>query len=312
MTRFVWLLLLVAAPASAQNAWDPPGQTGFRRPDGWEQAPRSGGSVELGFWTNSADTVLGDVEATSVSGLARAGVVIEEVFEIGAVGGWAWGEVDTAFGAGDAASAANPLVSGTFIFSDTRFRLRAGFGLGIPAVPNESAARGAAFYGSATRGLTELWLWAPARFSMVPSFSIEAMPADFFYVDAAVRMGILIPVEDEQSAILGDPDNGEVDLVVDTQATVGFRHDLVMIGLRFRSVFLPTVREEDDQAQMSLEPFIRLTAGVDARSALVFGELRLLMNLDDELGFAFDELQCGLGDKCRGVWGMFVAFGGGV
>lgn len=314
--RFVAILLvlLIAAPLSAQNAWDPPGQAGFRRPDGWAQPPRSGGSVELGLWTNSASTLLGDVDATAVSGLARAGVVIEEIVEVGAVFGWAWGEIDTTLGDRDAASAANPMLSASFLANDPRFRLRAGCGFAFPAAPNEGQAATAAFYGSAIRGMSELWLWSPARFSIVPMFSIEAMPADFFYVDAAVRTGILIPVEDDQPGVLGDPDRGEADFVVDTQATVGFRHDYVLIALRYRTTFLPTVREEDDQAQVSLEPFIRLTAGVDPTSStLLFGELRLLMNLDEELGFAFDELSCPtLGDKCRGVWGVFVSFGGGV
>jgi hypothetical protein len=315
-TALLSAVLCAAAPAAAQNAWDPPSYSGFRRLDQWPQPPRSGGSVEIGFWTASrAAGGGGATNATSVSGLLRAGVVISEVFEIGAVAGWGWSELllDPFGSEREAASASNPLISGTFIAGEQRWRLRAGLGVTIPAAPNDNDARYPAFYASATRGLSELWLWAPARVSIVPMFSFEAIPFDFFYFDAAVRAGILIPIANDYPAVMGDPDS-EVDFVIDTQVTLGFRHDAILIGARFRSVFLPTLRSDDDQAQLSLEPLVRITGMIDTSSGLLFGELRLMMNLDHELGFAFAELSCpnGSGDRCRGVWGVFLAIGGGA
>jgi hypothetical protein len=311
-------VLLLSSPALAQNAWDPPSHEGFRRPDGWPRAPRSGASVEIGFWTAGREIpLLGTEERlTSVSGLARAGLVIAEVFEIGVIGGWAWGSWALDPFSDEAATAANPLVSGTFIASDDRYRLRVGAGVTIPAAPNDAQARYAGFYGAASRGLSELWLWAPARLSIVPSFSFEAVPANFFYVDAGVQLAVMIPVEDDFAAVVdGSEDPGEVDFVIQPFATLGFRHDAVLVAARFRTVFLPTLRGENDQAQMSLEPFVRLTGTIDTSASLLFGEIRLMMNLDDELGFAFDELRCDPSfatQRCRGVWGVFLAFGGGA
>ncbi|MEC7525666.1 MAG: hypothetical protein VYE22_37635 [Myxococcota bacterium] len=281
---------LLTSPAAAQRRVE-------HAPD--RLAPlTSGGSVELGFHTRG----IGRTRVDGVSGLLRLRFVFDQTIEIGATAGWAWAGIQNFFGFldGDAASAANPLIYGGLVLHDDHtWRLRLTGGLAFPAAPNEDQAALAAWTAASMRGYEELWLWAPARLTVVPGVQAEAVPVEFLYLEGTVRSGFLFPLEDRAS-IVGDTP-GEVDVSIETRFTAAFHHPNVLGGGRFRAVFLPTVDESRDQAQLSMDLFLRGIGRV--YGAELFGEWRLTMNLDDELGFAFDQ---------GGVWGMFFVFGGGL
>ena len=126
-------------------------------------------------------------------------------------------------------------------------------------------------------------------------------------VEGGLQLGSLFPVQNDAPAVLGD-DPGQVDVAIQTRVGVGFRHDFFLGGVRFRGVFLPTVA--NDQAQTSMELFARGTWAA-SRALELFGEWRLNMNLDRDLGFAFDQLSCNGDGRCGGVWGMFFVVGAG-
>ncbi|MGE0786133.1 MAG: BamA/TamA family outer membrane protein [Sandaracinaceae bacterium] len=306
--RSAWLAraLLCAAATSllpvtalAQPAWDTPSSSGF------DLVPRTGAAGDIGFWAAGRS----DQRVGSISGLLRTGLVLEEVFELGLTAGWAW----TDFGAdpigitdGDHGAAANPFISGVGIVGEQRWRLRFGGGVGIPASLTSQEARYAQFYGGAIRGMSELWLWAADRVSVVGTLQLQLVPVDFLYIEASAQPALMIstrtgdpmtnvdllPQEVAESAAL------DLDATIDTHAAIAIRHDNVMGGLRFRAVFNPTF--ETNQEQLSLEAFVRGTYRIQGTSIELFAELRTLANLDRSLGFAYDEL---------GVWGTNLAFG---
>jgi hypothetical protein len=307
----VCFVLTVGSIAHAQTAaWDPPTHAGFTEP------ARSGGGVELGFWTANRNETFFDASASVVNGLLRGAVVIDNLIEVGLVAGWGWGRLDLDFGifggsTTEAATAADPLVYGGVVLGDQQWRLRVGGGIALPAAPSEGNATSVAYYSAATHGLGELWLWAPQRLSIVAYAIVEAVPVEYLYIEGALRPAVLIPVESDTSAVPGD-NAGDADFVVDASIAVGFRHDFVLAGVRVRGVFLPTIDDSLDQAQTSMEIFLRGTFPVEQIEGLMaFGEWRLVMNLDDDLGFAFDQLDCPTANACGGVWGMFFAFGVG-
>lgn len=285
------LTCLLTAPAAAQRRVEV-------APD--RLAPlTSEGSVELGFFTGAIEPVRVD----AVSGLLRARLVFEQTIELGLVAGWGWAELDgTPFGLldGDAASAANPLLYGGLVLHDDHtWRVRLNGGLALPAAPDDGAAASAAGANAATRGLSELWLWAPSRLSIVPGAQIEAVPVEFLYLEGTLRTGFLFPLADRATVAFDTP--GEVDVSIESQFTAAFHHPNVLGGGRLRAVFIPTLDEDRDRAQLSMDLFVRGIGRVN--DAELFAEWRLLMNLDDDLGFAFDQGK---------VWGMFFVFGGGL
>ena len=282
------LTCLLTAPAAAQRRVEV-------APD--RLAPlTSEGSVELGFFTGS----VGALGVDGVSGLLRARLVFDQTIEVGLVAGWGWAEVDIGGVSADAASAANPLLYGGLVLHDDHtWRVRLNGGFALPAAPDEDRAAGVVGVNAATRGLAELWLWAPSRLSVVPGAQIEAVPVEFLYLEGSLRTGLLFPLA-ERPTIAGDT-AGEVDVSIESQFTAAFHHPNVLGGGRLRAVFIPTLDEDRDRAQLSMDLFVRGIGRVN--DAELFAEWRLLMNLDDDLGFAFDQGK---------VWGMFFVFGGGL
>jgi hypothetical protein len=258
--------------------------------------PRSGGSLELGFWTAGLED---GGRLGSISGLLRLGIVLERAVDVRLTLGGAYGDLDqAALGLGDSAGAfANPSLSAYGLFGEQRWRLRLGGGLAFPGVPSSPQAAQAAFFAAATQGLRELWLWTPQGLTPTVGASLEAMPVDYLYLDAAVSAGTLFAVGDEP-AVPGEAER-IVDLSIDASAAVGLRHDHVFGGVRGRGVFNPTFQDVDP-VQWSLELFARGSGPLPDTPLEVFGEIRFFTNLDPPLGFAFDP---------GGVWGLFVAAG---
>src|SRR5262245_53186998 len=117
----VTFVLNAGSIAHAQYAaWDPPSPNGFVEP------PRSGGEVELGFWTSSRNDTFVDTGISNVNGVLRAAVVIDQLIELGVVAGWGWGrfDVDTFFGrlTYEAATAADPLLYAGAVIRDDKWR----------------------------------------------------------------------------------------------------------------------------------------------------------------------------------------------
>lgn len=279
-------LLVTPIAARAQPAWDTPSRRGF------ELVPRSGANIELGFWTlrNEAS------QLAALSGLLRAGLVLDESFEIGLTAGWVWAVLSPVEGVlsgahGDHGAAANPQFSFTGIFGERSVRLRLGGGFTIPATPTGADARTAAFFGSGIRGYSELWLWTADRGSLLLDVSLQLVPVEMLYLELSARgagMFTIAPqslAAPQQEDFIGEEDAySNVDASIDLAAAIGIRGDNVLGGIRFRQVFNPTFR--DDQAQSSLELFLRATGRVEPTSIELFGELRLLANLDDPYGVA--------------------------
>ncbi len=290
-----------ASPAAAQPRWDTPSARGF------ELVPRSGAAGELTMWAAAAE---GEDQVGHLSGLLRAGLVLEQVLEIGLVAGWAWTDFDQqrdALGAiGNHGAAANTLLSVMGVAGEQRWRFRFGAGATIPAGLTSSDARLASFYGAAVRGGSELWLWAADRVSAVGLLQLQLMPLDFFYLELGAEGAAMFSVYTGEASTA--PDNvaqavalstgGDVDATIQLRAAAALRDDNFMGGLRFRSVITPTL--DANTTQSSLEAFLRGTLRLDDSSIELFAEASFLVNLDPPLGFAFEPL---------GVWGAGLSFG---
>lgn len=290
-----WLLgvLCLAAPAHAQPAWDTPSPRGFT------EVPRSGGLVELGFWQASRD----DTALASFSVLGRLGLVLERTTEIRFTYGFTYGDLDEEiFGQAEAWTTGNPMISVLPVIGDQNVRLRLGGGIAIPVIQDRDAERNAAFFASGSRGLSEVWLWAPERLGLVPELSLEWVPGEPFYFEGSVRPGVMIALDDDVGLLPPeDNEDGEnidpIDLVVETTLGAGLRHEHVLGGVRLRAIFSPTLAMES--VQTSAEVFARVT-GMITDSIELFGEARLNVALDPNLGFGFTEL---------GFWGAFLSIG---
>lgn len=270
--------------------WDPPSSRGF------ELMPRSGGSYEMGFWTAGLSD---GGRLTSLSGLLRLGIVLERAVELRLSGGWAWGDLDrNELGVdGDAGAFANPMVSVFGITGEQRWRLRFGGGLALPGVPSTRQAAWAAYFASATRGLEQLWLWAPQGLTPVLEVSLETVPIDYLYLEADVAAGSIFPVGNQP--VVPRETERIVDLSIDASAAIGLRHDNFLGGARWRTIFNPTFQDVDP-IQSSVELFARGTGRLTNPPLEIFGEARFFANIDRPLGFAFEE---------GGTWGLFLAAG---
>lgn len=300
---------LLAWPTAsfAQPAWDTPS------PEGFDLVPRSGVSGELSFWASAGNAGDDSDVVGHFSGLLRAGLLLEEVLELGLVAGFAWTDFGVANGvdailgtSSNHGAAANPFLSVTGVFGEQRWRLRVGGGANIPAGLSSVESRLAAFYGSGVRGMSELWLWAADRTSAIGMLQLQLVPVDQLYLEASVQGGLLISTStlevDRQPTIVAQDvalSSGlDLDATIDMHAAIGFRNEDLLTGVRFRSVVTPTL--QTNIAQFSLEAFLRGTYRIPDSSIELFGEGRVLVNLDRPLGFGFEPL---------GVWGAHFAFG---
>lgn len=166
---------------------------------------------------------------------------------------------------------------------------RAGLGLGYhfgdlePGKTTLSALRNYDYYG-VTRG-QRVWMAVPEQLSIVPSGAIEYRLSALF-LQADLALAILVGTGDV---------NTTTELDVELGAEVGVSAGPLEAGLRFQFWWMAT-NDDGDNFQSSLVPFVRLSLG------MLFIGARLVMNLDDPYGFAFDKGK---------VWGAFVTLGAG-
>lgn len=163
-------------------------------------------------------------------------------------------------------------------------RLKLGAALeGGPWTSNPSAASAAALFGgSALNATHELGLWGPERFSIVTPSRVEF--GDDFVVSADFALGLHLST--------GGADS-EISVQFDPGVAYYVARD-ALLGVRLPIAAVPT-GGSGDNAQIALEPFARVGIGDG------FVNLRLTMNLDEPLGFAFDTGK---------IWGLHVGGGG--
>ena len=288
---FVATLGAHASEARAQLPWITPSEEGFEPPPADDAPVHFGGDLDLTLFRGGVQVLLANADATSFSARLNAAVVIDSVAEIGTTLGFTWGEARQAFTTDDdGAAPTNPWFYGAYVLDIEKLaRVRVGGGLAFPLDPRSTNDAIAAAYAAGTYGLDDMWLWLGNRFSLVPFASIEAVPIQYLYTAASLYLGILIPSSSDSGA------NTDVD--IQTTFAAGARVGPILGALRLRIVWFPT-DTLGEEAQVSLEPFVR---GVfDVGDASAFAELRLTMNLDDPLGFSFDQYK---------VWGIHLAGG---
>jgi hypothetical protein len=170
-------------------------------------------------------------------------------------------------------------------------RIGAGFGLPAAQLPNNGGDLFTVFgvYAAAwgMNGLLQPWLWVPEHIPlMVPSLRLSA-DISLVSIEVGSDVTVLIPIDDNF-------DDG-VDVIIPSYAGALIDLGFIGFGLRLGGVLTPTANEGADKFQLSLAPRILATLGP------VELEARLVMNLDEPLGFAFDD---------SGVFGFFLGVHG--
>ncbi|HEX6765216.1 MAG TPA: hypothetical protein VF103_07050, partial [Polyangiaceae bacterium] len=99
---------------------------------------------------------------------------------------------------------------------------------------------------------------------------------------------------DAAVAVLIPTDGGDVDVALQLDPGFGYYvSENVLIGARLPFVWVVT--QSGDNAQVAIEPYGRLDFGS------AFANARFTLNIDDPLGFAFDEGK---------VWAIHIGGGG--
>lgn len=177
----------------------------------------------------------------------------------------------------------------------SRWRARGGLGLTLP-ITNLYDPDGTLFtslvLGQALTGGWDPWLSSLANMAIVVRGDFEYRHL-YFFVGAEAAVGFLLPVE--YRGMTGDT-------VVVPQVGVwaaGRPLEDIALGLRFQAVATVATRaapgSSGTEGYTALVPFVRAELGPG------FIETRLVINLDDPFGFAFDD---------GGLWGWYI--GGGV
>ena len=173
----------------------------------------------------------------------------------------------------------NPYI-GINLFDD---RLRWSLGIGLPVASNDfGAPLVAAWF---TRGLQDPHLWLSETLSFVGRVRAEAGNEVVLAFDGAAIVAVPTGDDDGRDVELFLQPAGELIVRVARPTSFGAR-----LSLQW------SVTGDGDRAQLALAPFLRQDFGTSFLTA------QLLMNLDEPLGFAFDE---------GGVWGLFVGLGSG-
>ncbi len=250
---------------------------------------------ELGFYTGELPGLAGllEAEATVFSPLIEGYFGIGDSLAIDFA--WGFGQATVSWNAGPIAGeesegglvVGNPFFGASFVSRSRNGVLRVGGGATVPAVDAEGAGKTLAWQiAMAMRGLWDLWLWWPDRLTVVPSARYDGRSGS---VEWAVEgaMGLMF--------YTGDGDQ-ETEVPLQVAGEIGARlSKALVLGGRLQTWFLPTGEDDQDNAQVAVEPFVRV------EGEHVFGFARFTINLDDPWGFAFDD---------DGVWGLRL--GGGA
>jgi len=283
--------------------------SGRRAESGVGEPPRTAIWADLGFHHGDffEDARFVDATATVVSPELGAYFRVAENVEGGARWGFAFGTADLDGPLGDEHESAfmvgNPYLEGLYHARVSDVTLRLGGGVTIPVASVDDdpgfesfAQAGTLWVAGAMRGAWDAWQWARDRFTVViPRLRLDSGERDLVWaVEGAT--GIM--------AYTGEGDGREAEIVAQGAVEAGVRLGrAVQIGARFQAVWIATGSEglytqpdeEEDDLQLALAPFFRL------QSDGPFFFARVLLNLDEPLGFAFDR---------DGFWGL--SLGGGT
>jgi hypothetical protein len=166
---------------------------------------------------------------------------------------------------------------GINLFDD---RLRWSLGIALPVASDFGAPLAAAWF---TRGLQDPHLWLSDTLSFAGRVRAEAGNEVVLAFDGAAIVAVPTDDDDGRDVELFLQPAGELIVRVARPTSFGAR-----LSLQW------AVTGDGDRAQLALAPFLRQDFGASFLTA------QLLMNLDEPLGFAFDE---------GGFWGLFVGLG---
>jgi hypothetical protein len=212
----------------------------------------------------------------------------------------------------------NPFIGAHYVKHgrDLRFRIGGGLTLPLANIPDVERPRhlndalvAYATYATAlaARGAWDIWLWLPETMSLVVPFRLEKGLSQSVELGVDAALAILIPIADN---------DGETEVFLQAAGDFAFLLSAnVRLGLRLQFAWLATDDDDrfespdytdllfndddsdgDDDFQLSFEPYVRGYLGQGG-----FLQARLVINLDEPAGFAFDD---------DGVWGLFL--GGGI
>jgi hypothetical protein len=134
------------------------------------------------------------------------------------------------------------------------------------------------------RGGHDLGLWVPETLSVVTPTRIEMDVAEKVVVSGDGQLGVHIPT-----------DGGDTELTIHLAPGIGFwASPTALLGARIPFTWIPT-ESGSDSTFLSFEPFVRFDVSESA-----FLNARFTLNIDEPLGFSFDEGK---------VWALH--FGGG-
>lgn len=180
----------------------------------------------------------------------------------------------------------NPFASLSYIGWGSELRFKVGGGATVPLFNDDDAAEFLNSLGAgAMRGFQDFYLFSSKTLSLVAPVRVESGRKVVFSIDAAPIL--TIPVGNS---------NDDMDLAVQFAPGAGVYLDASqrsLIGGRLPLVWVPT--RDGDNAFLAIEPFFRQQVGSG------FFNTRLTLNLDEPLGFAFDD---------DGYWGLHVGGGG--
>jgi hypothetical protein len=235
--------------------------------------------AELGFYDRDA--------LTSISSELGFGLLLSPRFELEGILPFAYANTpDPDVPAGivvlgdddDGFEIGNPYI-GINLFDE---RLRWSLGVGLPVAADGYTPLGAAWF---TRGLQDPHLWLPDTLSFVGRLRAEAGNDVTLAFDGAAIVAVPTGDDDGRDVEIFLQPAGELIVRVARPTSFGAR-----LSLQW------AVTGDGDRAQLALAPFLQQDFGAS------YLNLQLLMNLDEPLGFAFDEGR---------YWGLFVGFGSG-
>lgn len=272
---------LAVAPASAQDYY----RIRRTRPSRF--------FFEIGTFFDGDHSEAFDTSVFVLTPYAQGNFRLARSFELEVKWGFSYGSIEGDFGVPPLVARvdesgvviANPQI-GALWAHDGPVMIRLGGALVLPLLDvDDPGQQTAAGLGSAIRGLHDLWMWSEGFMSLVAPVYFEGGSGSLVW-EAEGALGFMIPVRDDA----GD----DTEFVFQTAGGLGGRVGSMVIGGRLRLVWLMSGPDGGDNAQLSMEPFIRIGSETGYFSA------RLLLNLDEPFGFALDE---------DGVWGLHM--GGG-
>ena len=189
----------------------------------------------------------------------------------------------------------SPFVSINYQTNKNQFSYRIGVGTTVPVafLPDDfndrNTASAAYTHAASARGNWDFWMWDPHSISLIVPMKLERRKPSGFMWGAELDVGLMVAINDK---------NDETNGIIQVATHLGYQvNDWLRVGGRFQLVVIPKLRPPglDSRTQLSVEPYLRFG------NANRFFAARLLINIDNPHGFAFDK---------NGIWGL--RFGAGT